>query len=139
MRSIGVQGAGHGAWSDATTVSTPGVRQQPKAAEDKLLELESSPSGAVTLNAEAGPDNLAQPGGKAVLRHRNAVLIAPVPASQAVAQAACSPVGESLVALHEHGVTPQLTPAACLDTGLCLHRAGQRTRRESQHCTCCAA
>ena len=95
MRSIGVQGAGHGAWSDPATVSTPGVRQQPKAAEDTLLALESAPSGTLNLNAEAGPDSLAQPGGKAVLRHRNAVLIAPVPASQAVAQAACSPMGES--------------------------------------------
>ena len=98
VRSIGVQGAGHGAWSDAATVPTPGARQQPQAAEDKLLELESSPSGALNLNAEAGPDNSAQlPGGRAVLRHRNNVLIAPVPASQSVAQAACSPVGESHV------------------------------------------
>ena len=124
MRSIGVQGAGHGAWSDPATVSTPGVRQQPKAAEGKLPELESSPSGALNLNAEAGPENLAQPGGKAVLRHRNAVLIAPVPASQAVAQAACSPVGESHV--------PPLHGKKAMSLTYCLperlHRAGFCTR-----------
>ena len=120
MRSIGVQGAGHGAWSDPATVSTPGVRQQPKAAEGKLPELESSPSGALNLNAEAGPENLAQPGGKAVLRHRNAVLIAPVPASQAVAQAACSPVGESHVPNEAMRLTYSWPER--------LHRAGYCTR-----------